>query len=232
MAFRNSKNSGLVSTCLIKFSFLGFCQTARMQKEEVEKWRIRADIAVEFLEVAFHSILYYCSVYPKAIFCLKRKYQLPVHVSRHPKVNAYITESLKTIRWLLEKDGVRGIFLVILDGYENPLERFCFDFEPADCETSDEYFVQTEEAFREYLLKLSVSHGESEESENKSFRVEVVTREQSSVRLNESSEQSHFPWIESEGGVTNSKFRIFPLKTLDNSIIKLNMYMEKGSDEV
>ena len=39
------------------------------------------DILAEFLEVAFHTILYVREIYPKSVFELKKKYDAPIYVS-------------------------------------------------------------------------------------------------------------------------------------------------------
>lgn len=197
---------------------------------EGEKQKFKLDVAVEFLEVAFHSILYFRNVYPKVIFCLRKKYQIPVHVSRHPEVNSYVNECLKTIKKLLEEDGVKRVALIIIGEDEEPLEKYCFDFEEPDRMERDYYFVKTEEVFRDYLLKLSVADFERENKfeGGQSFRVEIVTKENCSVRLNDNPDQDHFPWIESESGEDMmTDFRIFPIKTLNTFDMKLNMYVEK-----
>ena len=42
---------------------------------------VMADILLEFLEVAFHSILYVRELYPAAVFHTTKKYNVPVQVS-------------------------------------------------------------------------------------------------------------------------------------------------------
>ncbi|CAN0564148.1 unnamed protein product, partial [Ectocarpus sp. 12 AP-2014] len=50
------------------------------------------DNLVEFLEAATHSLLHSRRAYPQDIFERRRKYGVPVWMSRHPELNAYISE--------------------------------------------------------------------------------------------------------------------------------------------
>lgn len=197
-----------------------------------EDSKTKADIAIEFLEVAAHSILYYRSVYPKAIFCLKKKYNTPVYVSRHPEVNAYINESLKTAKLLFEENGLKRVTLIIVDEREEPLEKYCFDISDPTGGETDPFFVKTEEKFRDFLLKISIAEDREEEKDyrksDKSFRIEINTKRSCSVRLNENPEQEHFPWIEADDQEESRRqFHIFPIKTLETSLLKMNMYVER-----
>ncbi|CAN0369266.1 unnamed protein product, partial [Scytosiphon promiscuus] len=48
------------------------------------------DIVVEFLEAAIHTLLQSRRAYPQDIFERRRKYGVPVWMSRHPELNTYI----------------------------------------------------------------------------------------------------------------------------------------------
>ena len=200
----------------------------------------KADVLIEFLEVAFHSILYLRNVYPKSIFYMRKKYQVPVFLSRQPEVNDYINESLKTAKFLIKENGMKSIFLTIVNGEEEIVESHCFDIDESkgNGRKMDFYYVRLEENFRECLLKLSVIGEEKEEeklkksNEDKSFRILIKTKENSSIKLNENPELNHFPWIEKEekreNFIEEEKCKgIFPIKTIDTSIFKLNVYVEK-----
>lgn len=39
------------------------------------------EILLELIEVSIHNILFIRNLYPSSIFCLKKKYGVPVHVS-------------------------------------------------------------------------------------------------------------------------------------------------------
>lgn len=86
-----------------------------------------SDILIEFLEVAVHNILYVRNIYPASIFVRRKKYGVPVQMSTHPYLNEYITECLKTIRDLLQKNEVRKVTLTFFDETQRAIERFVFD---------------------------------------------------------------------------------------------------------
>lgn len=58
----------------------------------MELAQAKADLLADFLEVAVHLILYARNVYPPTIFERKKKYDVPVRLSRHPELNKYISE--------------------------------------------------------------------------------------------------------------------------------------------
>lgn len=86
-----------------------------------------SDILIEFLEVAVHNILYVRNIYPPSIFVRRKKYGVPVQMSTHPYLNEYITECLKTIRDLLQKNEVRKVTVTFFNETQRPIERFVFD---------------------------------------------------------------------------------------------------------
>jgi mitotic spindle assembly checkpoint protein MAD2B len=82
---------------------------------------VAVKIFLEFLEVATHMILYTRSIYPPGtsgiidliawhrvmtdrslthteIFEKRSKYEIPVHMSRHPELNSYIASTLGGLR--------------------------------------------------------------------------------------------------------------------------------------
>lgn len=86
-----------------------------------------SDILIEFLEVALHNILYVRNIYPPSIFVRRKKYGVPVQMSTHPYLNEYITECLKTIRDLLQKNEVRKVTVTFFNENQRAIERFVFD---------------------------------------------------------------------------------------------------------
>lgn len=196
-----------------------------MMEEENES-KTRSDVLIEFLEIAIHDILYYRNIYPENIFTLKKKYNIPIYVSKHPKVNEYITECLKTAKELLEGNVVKQIALVVLTDKDLPVEKYVFEIQQSNTDYQDKYFVKTEEVFRQYLLKVAVAEISLKKlPENCTFEIQITTNEQSSVKLNENVGHVHFPWIEAEYAVENLQ-SILPIKSLDTKNLKLNMYVE------
>ncbi|SPO23249.1 related to mitotic spindle assembly checkpoint protein mad2b [Ustilago trichophora] len=68
---------------------------------------------IDFLEVAFHTILCMRSVYPYDVFARRKKYNHPCYQSRHPGLNEYISRLLAALRSEIEKSTVSKAILVI-----------------------------------------------------------------------------------------------------------------------
>ncbi|KAJ1028590.1 hypothetical protein NDA16_001756 [Ustilago loliicola] len=68
---------------------------------------------IDFLEVAFHTILCMRSVYPYDVFARRKKYNHPCYQSRHPGLNEYISRVLTALRNEIEKSTVSKVILVI-----------------------------------------------------------------------------------------------------------------------
>ncbi|KAJ7347164.1 MAD2 mitotic arrest deficient-like 2, partial [Desmophyllum pertusum] len=64
---------------------------------------VSGGVLCEFLEVAFHLILYVREVYPPVVFERRKKYNVPVQMCCHPDLNQYIVDVLQTTKPLLEK---------------------------------------------------------------------------------------------------------------------------------
>ncbi|POY74080.1 hypothetical protein BMF94_2892 [Rhodotorula taiwanensis] len=92
------------------------------------------DAVRDFLEVAFHTILYIRQVYPLGkchLFEQVRKYGVTTWQCRNPLVSEYIGKIVSCIREELHKGTVRRVFLAIREDNPEatPLERFVFDIE-------------------------------------------------------------------------------------------------------
>lgn len=87
------------------------------------------DLLLEFLEVAFHGILYYRKIYPLEIFERKKIYGVGTWMSQHPEVNEYIDNVLATIKQaiLVSQDSIKCINLIFLDNNDDLIEKFVFD---------------------------------------------------------------------------------------------------------
>ncbi|BGP47125.1 hypothetical protein JCM10450v2_002977 [Rhodotorula kratochvilovae] len=126
----------------------------------------------DYLEVAFHTLLYIRQVYPAELFHQVKKYNVPVWQSRNPALNEYLGRVLECIAEELDKGAVRRVILVIKEdsAEETPLERFIFEFEwliaQRDMPKQGEDLTpavhgvaqgDVEDLFRACLLKLSLS---------------------------------------------------------------------------
>lgn len=68
---------------------------------------------LDFLEVAFHTILCMRSVYPYDVFARRKKYNHPCYQSRYPGLNEYISRVLTALRSEIERSTVSKVILVI-----------------------------------------------------------------------------------------------------------------------
>lgn len=159
------------------------------------------DITVEFLSVAFHSILYYTSVYPKSIFESRKKYNIVVYRSIHPEVNQYIDLSLKNITECLKSGQLSCVQFTVTDNLYKPLAKFVFQFEGTDYfdETTDAYLIQAEQNLRAFCLKLSsISSNFKNLPEDCSFTIYIHTNESTAVGVAVKPDFEDFPMVEVE----------------------------------
>ncbi|KAI0212524.1 hypothetical protein LSAT2_002567 [Lamellibrachia satsuma] len=117
--------------------------------------RVTADVLAEFLEVAFHAILYSRELYPASVFHTTKKYNVPVQMCCHQGVRQYIQSVLTSVSTayvfmcsqmcchqgvrqyiqsvltsvstVLEKGQLEQVVFVILDSCRTPLQRFVFE---------------------------------------------------------------------------------------------------------
>lgn len=152
---------------------------------------------LHFLEVSIHTILHLRHVYPPSIFTLHRSYQIPVHRSRHPGLNEYISSVVGSVREELEKEGEegRGVkkVVVVLSSVTTgvTIERYVFELAhllPAPIRRADRdlsirgnlTFRQVQLYYRAFLMKLVVIDAALEEvydEEDLTFSVTIVMRE-------------------------------------------------------
>ncbi|XP_046432135.1 mitotic spindle assembly checkpoint protein MAD2B [Neodiprion fabricii] len=191
---------------------------------------VGADILLEFLEVAFHNILYVRNLYPKEIFVRKQIYGIATQVSEHPELNTYLKEVLNSIRELIRHDenSVRKINLCFYNQDKTPVEQFVFDLGKlkADLAVHDPFFLKTEEALRTFCLKLSTSGSYLKRlPENATFSIQIHTHEAAHAALNENPRCENFPWIEAEEDMTEIKEQtLLPLKSINTEYLNLQMY--------
>ncbi|XP_026749445.1 mitotic spindle assembly checkpoint protein MAD2B [Galleria mellonella] len=186
------------------------------------------DLTVEFLAVAFHSILYYANVYPKSIFETRRKYSIVVYHSIHPEVNQYIDMCLRSISECFKTGHLSRVVFAITDDGHHPLLKFVFDFHKNVCfdDAKDAYLVQTEQNLRAFLLKLSsISEKFNKLPEDISFTVYLHTNESTAVAITTNPSLEDFPLIENEENTAESS-EILPLRSFPVRSYNMDVYME------
>lgn len=186
------------------------------------------DVTVEFLAVAFHSILYYASVYPKSIFESRRKYNIVVYRSIHPEVNQYIDLCLKSISETLKCKQLKRLEFSITDSEYKPLVKFVFDYDYFNSfdETADAYLIQTEQNIRTLCLQLSnISHKLNKLPEDRSFSIFIHTNESTAVCMASNPDLEDFPLIQVEEKFEES-YKILPLKRFAVRNCNIDTYIE------
>ena len=122
------------------------------------EWGFTSLMLASFLEVAVHQYLYTRSVYPATLFDRKRCFQMPVHMSRHPQLNAYIARALEGVRPQLDRHLLGALAIVLVEEASGvPVERLVFNFLsfPDASSTRD----RLEDTCRSFLLKIAMIEG-------------------------------------------------------------------------
>ena len=106
-----------------------------------------------FFEVVTHEILFLRGLYPDTIFERRRKYETIVHMSRHPELNFYISESFHRIKPLLLEGSIKKIVVCFKDAEDIPIENYSFMFTRKSREEPTIKYLQRE--FRAMLIKMA-----------------------------------------------------------------------------
>ncbi|CAH2264281.1 jg1176 [Pararge aegeria aegeria] len=186
------------------------------------------DVTVEFLAVAFHSILYYASIYPRVIFETRKKYSVVVYRCLHPDVNLYIDRCLKSIAEALKTDELHRVEFAVTDMSFTPGIKFVFDFErmAAYDDTADAYLVRCEQNLRAFCLLLaSVSQKFNGFPADSSFGIYLYTNESIEVALASMPHLEDFPLIEAEEEVEEMD-NIMPLRRFSIRNYSIDTYIE------
>ena len=166
---------------------------------------LRSDILCEFLEVAWHLVLYTRKIYPAALFSRRRKYGTTVWMCRHPELTDYLKDVLKTVRYLLERKELQNVLLVVKSAQGKVLEQFVFElgaFNPSeDVIEADRFLLGVESTLRAFLLRLSACEETlSPLPDSCQFAIVLATREDAAMRLEalSSSHSNRLEWIPAE----------------------------------
>lgn len=190
------------------------------------------EVLLEFLEVCFNSILFNRKVYPETIFVLKKKYNIPVHISIYPDLNQYIFEILSAVKNLYVANELKTISFCILNEDLVPVEKYNFSFESqfgSASTTSKDTLVDFSEiydSFRSFCLKLSVLNCSLKCTENTSFKIYVETKGTSQETIYKDPHFENFPWIPADTTNDKNETELIPLKTISVGSINLQLYVE------
>ncbi|XP_077291275.1 DNA polymerase zeta subunit 2 [Arctopsyche grandis] len=190
------------------------------------------DIFIEFLEIAFHYLLFVYKIYPKEIFEDRKKYGASVKYSIHPQVNSYITNCLTSIKEVLIAGCLEKVAFCVLDADKIETHRCIFDALSvnADCtRNEDHYLIRCEQNLRAFFMKLSNSDAFTKPiPDGNSFTVMVHTTESAAVNLAKKPELEHFPLIEYEpsNDCIKTEYFILPIHTVNIDLFKAEVYLE------
>ncbi|KAG6441934.1 mitotic spindle assembly checkpoint protein MAD2B [Manduca sexta] len=186
------------------------------------------DVTIEFLAVAFHSILYYTSVYPESIFETRRKYNVVVYRSIHPEVNQYIDLCLKTVAECLKAGRLTRIEFAITDANYKTIYKFIFDIEKNEHyeDTMDAYLIEIEQNLRAFCLKLpTLIERIRDLPEDCSFSIYIHTDESAAVSIACNADLEGFPMVEREEKQEECD-QIIPLRRISIRSYNLDTYIE------
>lgn len=184
---------------------------------------------LEFLQVAFHTILFARQIYPREVFEKRRQYGLPVWMSRHPDLNKYINDFIHSLRPLLEQDKVESVSLVTLDSNMQPVERVVFETRFKHNRTNDQSNQPAlQNAFKDCLSKINLQASmraplqqhAPDSGEVHSFIATIKSREAESI-------QNEY-WVEAsaEAGHASDNTQILPVSSFDTPGLNLNLFVE------
>lgn len=186
------------------------------------------NILLEFLEVAFHNILFLTDVYPKEIFENRKKYGAPVKYSVHPQVNEYIINCLGVIKELFKSGSLQKVVLAIISETQMELQRFVFEVDDIQ-KSSDEdpYLIKLEQSMRSFCLKLaSMKSSLKDTPENSTFSIQMHTIESTAVNLVGNAAMEHFPMIEKEASNKSKTDSIVPIVAINLNDLFVQVYAE------
>lgn len=192
-----------------------------------------SDIFVEFLEIAFHYLLFINNIYPNEIFENRKKYGVGVKYSIHPAVNSHVTNCLTYVKELLSSGSLSKVIFAVLDQKGHEVRRFIFDTLTINynCfQDQDHYLIQCEQSLRAFFLKLANSEVFSKPAtEGNTFSIMIHTNESAAVNMAKTAKLEHFPFIEykSSGGDSQDDYSITPIHTVNIDLFKVQIYAEE-----
>ncbi|RKP08841.1 DNA-binding protein [Thamnocephalis sphaerospora] len=194
------------------------------------------DVVCDFLETAVHMILYVRELYPAHLFERRKKYNVPVHVARHPELIDYVRDMIRACRPDLERGAVERICLVVVNKEYTPVERFVFEIDALiDPKVSGKHAtaeggltaVDVEAYLRAFLLKISVCdavlHPNPPEC---TFALVLQLKDGTPAAA-----KSGFPWVPddqpSDALGSGHSSTLVPMKSMDTGLMKVQFFVEE-----
>lgn len=205
-----------------------------MEPTNFDKTEVASDIFSEFLEVSIHLLLYNRGIYPTGVFERRKKYNVPVQMCLHPDVASYISDIVRSVKVMVATGEVSMVTMVVLDRTSNPLERFVFELGTSVQDTSeDKYLFRLEDALRGFLLKLNIADSLLKPlPEDCTWAIHVHTKESTADKFVQQKLLQDFSWVPADEKQTKLKDpTLVPLKTANNQMLKMQLYVEESSEK-
>ncbi|XP_030746442.1 mitotic spindle assembly checkpoint protein MAD2B [Sitophilus oryzae] len=187
------------------------------------------EVLCEFFEIAIHNILYARKLYPDAVFESRKKYGVVVYQAVHPGIQNYIQNCLKAVAFHCKKRQLQRLY-VCFESDEIVRERFVFDvLGVTELYDSDPFFVELEQYFRSFILKLHSSQIYLPDlPTDSSFSIRLQTSFNLSVEFNENPSFEEFPWVEESKSdiISEDRLSIIPVYTVDTQCLKIQILIE------
>ncbi|VVC25502.1 HORMA domain [Cinara cedri] len=204
-----------------------------------DKFSDSASVLIELLEVSIHCILYARKIYPEGIFELKKKYNVPVHVSIYPELNSYINGTLNSVKSLLKLNKLQKLDVCFYNKFGVAVERFVFKINNVELELDlsdilnlrDPYLVKLEQTLRAFCLKLTVCDSLLNPlPPSCTFKIHIHTTETSSIEIQKDTDK--WPLIPSENkDIVLTSPAVVPLRSIEYEHLNLEIYVEEGNKD-
>lgn len=194
-----------------------------------------ANVVCEFLEVAWHQLLYIRDLYPASVFARRRIYGISVKMCLHPEVVDYIVKVLETVRLCVERREVKTVVMVVKNSSGLVLEQYVFEtgvvtetLATAGDGFQDTYLLELESSLRTALLRLITYATERPRlEEGCSFAILIKTQRDTSEKLAVQSMVKVEPmlWIEAEENQRSpGESTMFPVHSLASQHVNLQIF--------
>ena len=138
---------------------------------------------LKFLEALSHQIVYMRRIYPKSIFEKHTLFRLPVHMSIHPAVTDYISESVASL-WEMVEDGheITSFSIVIIS--DKSKEKLVIEMAISNYAVEGFYDKDLENVFISVIRRLPlVARKFKHNKKLKDWWIEITTNEKVPLRM-------------------------------------------------
>ncbi|KAI8990128.1 DNA-binding protein [Pilobolus umbonatus] len=192
------------------------------------------NILCDFLETWIHQILYQRDIYPKKIFRLYKKFDIPVYIAEHPAVKGYIANFMDTCHTMIKGGEIKSISLIILNK-DIPIEKFVFEMNgiltstdiPPDrlLKSRSEYTLgDMEQHFRACLIKTNACNSLLRSSSEKSNFILTIEKTRGGYPCDK---EDAYRWIMADTPFVGQQ--IIPLKSVYLESFRFNTFIMEAS---